>query len=55
MAAFLLDNIVMAIQFSYSCDYYSERFRVFAGEDIFENDEIAIEGFLNFVKSALKA
>ncbi len=55
MAAFLLDNLVMAIQFSYSCDYYCERFKIFAGDDIFDKDEIAIAGFLNFVKSALKA
>lgn len=53
MAAFLLDNLIMVIQFTYSCDYYSERFKTFAGDNVFENDEVAIESFLKFVKSAL--
>lgn len=53
MAAFLLDNLIMVIQFTYTCDYYSERFKTFAGDDVFENDEVAIESFLKFVKSAL--
>ena len=53
IAAFLLDNLIMMIQFSYSCEYYSERLRVFAGEDIFSRDEEAIQGFLKFVKAAL--
>lgn len=55
MAAFLLDNLIMVIQFTYTCDYYSERFKTFAGDDVFENDEVAIESFLKFVKSALGA
>ena len=54
IAAFLLDNLIMMIQFSYSCEYYSERFRIFAGDDIFCRDEEAIQGFLKFVKAALK-
>lgn len=53
IAAFLLDNLIMMIQFSYSCEYYSERLKVFAGEDIFDRDEEAIQGFLKFVKAAL--
>lgn len=53
IAAFLLDNLIMMIQFSYSCEYYSERLKVFAGEDIFDRDEEAIRGFLKFVKAAL--
>lgn len=54
IAAFLLDNLIMMIQFSYSCEYYSERLRVFAGEDILDREEEAIQGFLKFVKAALK-
>lgn len=54
IAAFLLDNLIMMIQFSYSCEYYMERFRVFTGESIFEKDEEAIQSFLKFVKAALK-
>ncbi len=54
ISAFLLDNLLMMLQFSYSCEYYKERFRVFAGDDIFSRDEEAIQGFLKFVKAALK-
>ncbi len=53
MAAFLIDDMLMNIQFSYACDYYSERFRIYAGDDIFEKDEFVIENVLRFAKSAL--
>ena len=54
MAAFLIDNVLMNIQFSYACDYYRERYKIYAGEDIFLKDEFAIENIMRFVKSALK-
>ena len=54
MAAFLLDNLIMVIQFTYTCDYYSERFKTFAGDNVFDDDEVAIESFLKFVKAALE-
>ena len=54
IAAFLLDNIIMIIQFSYSCDYYGERYKIFAGNDILDRDEEAIQSFLKFVKAALR-
>lgn len=54
MAAFLVDNLLMNIQFSYACDYYCERYRIYAGGDIFEKDEFAVENILRFIKAALK-
>lgn len=54
MAAFLVDNLLMNIQFSYACDYYCERYKIYAGEDIFLKDEFAVENILRFIKSALK-
>ena len=54
MAAYLVDNILINVQFSYACDYYSERYKIYAGEDIFEKDEFAIENILRFIKAALK-
>ena len=54
MAAFLVDNLLMNIQFSYACDYYSERYKIYAGEDIFLKDEFAIENILRFIKAALR-
>lgn len=54
MAAYLVDNILMNIQFSYSCTYYAERLKIYAGNDIFEKDEFVVENILRFIKSALK-
>ncbi len=54
MAAFLVDNLLMNLQFSYSCTYYQERYKIYAGNDIFEKDEFVIENILRFVKAALK-
>lgn len=55
MAAFFVDNLLMNIQFSYACDYYCERYKIYAGEDIFLKDEFAIENILRFIKAALKS
>ena len=52
MFAFLLDNIFVMLQFSYSCDYYRERFKLFAGEDILDRDSFVIEQTLKFIKTA---
>lgn len=54
MAAFMVDNILVNIQFSYACGYYEERYKIYGGEDIFEKEEFAIENFLRFIKAALK-
>ncbi len=35
--AFFFDNLLMMLQFSYSCDYYRERFKIFCG--VLEDDE----------------
>lgn len=37
--AFFFDNLFMMIQFSFCCDYYKERLKLYCGEDIFDNDE----------------
>jgi len=52
MFAFLLDNLFMMLQFSYSCDYYRERFKIYVNEDIFEMDDFVVEQVLNFIKNA---
>lgn len=52
MFAFLLDNIFMMLQFSYSCDYYRERFKIYVRDDILENDDFVIEQTLKFIKAA---
>ncbi len=54
MAAFLLDNLLVTFQFSYACEYYSERYKIYAGDDIFQKDEFAVRNIIKFVKAALK-
>lgn len=50
--AFFFDNLLMMLQFSYSCDYYKERAKIYCGEDIFSNDEKVVADLLKFLESA---
>lgn len=50
--AFLLDNIFMMLQFSTSCDYYKERFKVYIGDDVENNEDKLLEQTLKFIKAA---
>lgn len=52
--AFYFDNLIMTLQFSYSCDYYRERMKIFCGDAIFDNDEAVIKSFTSFMSSALQ-
>lgn len=52
MFAFLLDNLFMMLQYSYACDYYRERFKIYVSEDIFEKDDFVVEQMLKFIKAA---
>jgi len=53
MLAFFFDNLLMMLQFSYSCDYYRERMKIYCGEDILDNDEKVAEEFIRFIGSTL--
>ena len=53
-AAYLLDNIFMNLQFSYACDYYKERFKIYTGNDTPARDDFVVEQCLKFIKSAFK-
>ena len=53
VAAFLIDDLFMTLQFSYAGDYYEELFKIFCGEDAHQRDEFIIEQVLKFIKSAL--
>lgn len=53
MLAFYFDNLLMMLQFSYSCDYYRERMKIFCGEDVLNNDEKVAEEFIRFIGAAL--
>jgi len=50
--AFFFDNLLMMLQFSYSCDYYRERAKIYCGEDIFNDDEKVVGELLKFLESA---
>ena len=52
--AFFFDSILMMIQFSYSCDYYKERLKLYCGEDVFQNNEKMINELTRFLLNALK-
>ncbi len=50
--AFLLDNLLMMLQFSSACDYYKERFFVYTGRQSEDSDELIVEQTLKFLKAA---
>ena len=52
--AFYFDSLLMMIQFSYSCDYYKERLKLYCGEDVFENNEKMVNELTRFLLNALK-
>lgn len=51
--AFFLDNLFLTLQFSYSCEYYKQRLRIFVNEDVLENDEMVLKQLMSFIKGAL--
>lgn len=53
MLAYFLDGLMTTLQFSYSCDYYREKLRIYTGVDINEaEDEEVTDRLLRFVESA---
>jgi hypothetical protein len=53
MFAFFLDNLLQTLLFSYTCDYYRERFKIYTGIDVDElDDEAVITHLLKFIESA---
>ena len=52
MFAFFFDSLLMMMQFSYSCEYYMERYKIFCGADILKEDERVVKEFLKFIESA---
>jgi len=50
--AFFLDNLFVMLQFSYSCDYYKERLKLFVGEEAFFDDMMMKTELMKFIKGA---
>ena len=51
--AFFIDNLFMMLQFSYSCEYYKNRMKIYTYKDVFKNDDTLCEQMMLFVKGAL--
>ena len=52
-SAFFIDNLFMMLQFSYSCDYYKERFRIYCGKDALSDDSAIEEELVTFICNAI--
>lgn len=52
LLAFFFDNLLMMMQFSYACPYYQERFKLYGGGDVLENDAYVTDQLLKFMESA---
>lgn len=50
--AFMFDDLLTMLQFSYCCDYYRERMKIYCGEDVFDDDEKMVTEMLKFLESA---
>ena len=51
--AFFLDNLLMSLQFSYTCDYYRDRFKIYTGINVDDmDDEQVVTQLLKFIESA---
>lgn len=55
LAAFFFDNLLMMLQFTYSCEYYRQRLKMYTGIDADDEsaDEALIKNLLLFVDGAL--
>ena len=51
--AFFFDNLMMMLHFSYACDYYKDRFRIYCGDDAPDRDAFIKEQLMKFIGGAL--
>lgn len=51
--AFFFDSILMMVQFSFSCDYYKERLKLYCGDNVFENNEKMASELTKFLLNAM--
>ena len=52
MFAFFFDSLLMTVQFSGCCGYYRERFRLYAGGEVAEREDLVERELLKFFESA---
>ncbi|MBO4505842.1 MAG: TetR/AcrR family transcriptional regulator [Lachnospiraceae bacterium] len=51
--AFFFDNLLMMLQFSFSCDYYYERMKIYCGDENASDPQAVGEAFVDFMGTAL--
>jgi AcrR family transcriptional regulator len=51
--AFFIDNLFILLQFSYACEYYKERLKIFIDQDVFKHDDQLVDQMMKFIKGAL--
>jgi TetR/AcrR family transcriptional regulator len=49
---FLLDNLFVMLQYSFSCGYYQERFKLYGGESVLNEEDTIVEQTMKFMKGA---
>lgn len=54
MAALLMDNLFISLQFSYASEYYRQRFGIYLGATIEERDHFVREQLVAFIMNALR-
>ncbi|MCH4888117.1 TetR/AcrR family transcriptional regulator [Acidaminobacter sp. JC074] len=52
--AFFLDNLFMMLQFSYTCEYYKHRLKLYVSEDALENDQVLEDELMRFITGAFQ-
>lgn len=50
--AYFLDNLFMMLQFSYTCEYYKHRLKLYVSENVLDDDAIMEEELIKFIKGA---
>lgn len=51
--AFFIDNLFIVLQFSYCCEYYKERLKMFIDDNIMANDDLLAGQLVKFIRGAL--
>lgn len=50
--AWCIDNLLVCFQFSFSCDYYKDRLKIYLGEDILDKEDYLIQQVMTFIRRA---
>jgi TetR/AcrR family transcriptional regulator len=50
--SFHLDNLFIALQFSYASEYYRERMKIFLGQELADDDESIVSATMQFIRRA---